>query len=863
MTVPYTTNGNGGNGVDDEFSDFDDIACCLCKCAVDFGDASFFLPPTPALRDNERVDDDAVAGGTVTDEDNNTATDMPLKEINATLCAGESTHEENDRPIVTSDGVAMPDVRLNLGIESEKEAVLSNEIQSSHLFEERKRTDLIRAADMESKIPQMRRLIAKNDVVLAPPAVLPTATSSAVHRDKVYSRCNEGIVKKVLVTTEVDPFELSDEKKETDDFVEAKAERKMPPDGHRVVLKGDEGTVSSFNQLTDKCPTIHHGEPGSRGVEVFLTTETRCREEFVEKKETENSEKSRKEIKVPLSGLEILDDDVGGRVLSTDQPTEKTPPTFDGKVDSKNCNEVNTPIDATRMSEEERINEWKQMNPPSEELFEDSNDKLNQSIATAELSSSDIAGVRINEVNSSTCQAKGGSIKKLPLLENVKNKKENDIDSKNINSNPLPRLPQRFYDPDNALILCDGPTHAGKRRNSKGEAYICERAYHQRCHFIPVFSIPRGPWRCLICRYRDEEYLKQKASAKGRKGNGQSKRAIGKDQKLDGIPAETLTDDELNSIFRCPPQLPTSANRKSSRSVDVVSTELKFERVSAPLKAKILHAELTLRAKAFINKSLSNIRVAEHSIRAFTESSKARKLLLERMETMDGRLPQELVQCVFKIAYAKKRIRDFIMSIRETIKRRSLHGRIARGRFDENINCVDVTNDLMQWYLSCVMIKEGDPSGDRGGTDILKFLFPEGHTRRRREEPRTAEANGLSNASASHASDSSGVSLDDLKCTCCNEGHSSNENDLLLCDGENCYRAFHMHCLEPKLTPEELASDENDNWFCPLCSAHAMLVHFTQREVGQFLEQFPISLTMSLAYLPTRVLSCITSILSI
>lgn len=788
------------------------------------------MPPPPARSETELAGE-AVANGTVKEEDANGADDVPLKEIKTTFCAREAeldTTEEKDNTIISSDGVAATEDLSNLKDESEKKV---DGIESSEVFDEEKETEPIVGAGLERNMPREGPQVANYDDVLVPSAVMPTATPSVVHRDEVSRGCNESNVKEVFLAIEVGSYELPDEKKQTDHFVEGRTKRKMPQDGRRDVFNGAGEKNSFLTQMTEKCSTTHDEKHRRKGPEIIFSPRTPPCEMPDEKKEEHRGDTAA-EMKLPLAGLETLGDSLGARVSTTDHQPVSVPKIFDRKGDSSDCKKDITVADVIEA-------------PRVDEVSKISDGNLTQIESAPGISSLGIESLTSEKENSPNLHAEVDSITQVSIMGNVGKTKGDDVDKQEVSSNATPQfqLPQRFHDPDNALILCDGPAHAGKRRNSKGEAYICERAYHQRCHFIPVFSIPRGPWRCLICRYRDEEYLKNKASSKGRKGHSQSKGGRGKGQKLDGSPTEILTDEELNAIFRCPPQLPINANADASKSIDVVLTELKFERVSAPLKAKILHAELTTRAKAFINKTLSNIRVAEHSIRAFTESSKARKLLSERMETMDGRLPQELAQCVFKIAYAKKRIRDFIMSIRETIKRRSLHGRMARGHYEENIDCVDVTNELMQWYLSH---GKSEQSGDRGGTDLLKFLFPEGHMRRRRVEPRTAEANTSSNASASHASDSSGVSLDDLKCTCCNEGHASHENDLLLCDGENCYRAFHMHCLEPKLTPEELASDENDNWFCPFCSAHAMLVHWTQREVDQSFEQFPVSSTISM-----------------
>ena len=75
---------------------------------------------------------------------------------------------------------------------------------------------------------------------------------------------------------------------------------------------------------------------------------------------------------------------------------------------------------------------------------------------------------------------------------------------------------------------------------------------------------------------------------------------------------------------------------------------------------------------------------------------------------------------------------------------------------------------------------------------------------------------------------SSGVSLDDAKCCICLIGDATDENDLLLCDGLGCCRAYHMECLEPIVSLEELEGKDNEDWFCPLCSSLANCMHTIQ-----------------------------------
>ena len=234
--------------------------------------------------------------------------------------------------------------------------------------------------------------------------------------------------------------------------------------------------------------------------------------------------------------------------------------------------------------------------------------------------------------------------------------------------------------------------------------------------------MPRGAWRCLVCRYRDSEHLRKRAA------RGES----GIDETLQ------LSDEQLSSIFQ--------VNREVTPSENVLSSEQLFEVLSAPLKAKLLHSELTNRAKSLINTSLSNIRTAEHSIRAFTETSKARKGLLERIENMG--LPQELAQCFMRIAQSKMRIKDLIRGIESSIKTRQHHDLLRLdGKQSEG---TDAVVELMQWYSSR---DEKDP-------ELYRQLFPEGSRTlaRRRVEPRTDEAN----AEADDASNSSGISLDNL-----------------------------------------------------------------------------------------------------
>ncbi len=484
-----------------------------------------------------------------------------------------------------------------------------------------------------------------------------------------------------------------------------------------------------------------------------------------------------------------------------------------------------------------------------------------------------------------------------------------DDDNDNESMSPSFQLPYRFYDPTNALILCDGPAYAKKNER---QAYKCERAFHQHCHFVPVLSIPRGTWRCLVCKYHDEMFLNEKSSLKKKKKQGSSVR-----EESDDVGGVKLSNVELNAIYASSPPkheagtdenecaregFPTMVTEGTdgvvslecanvqytntpNKVINTIQLEQRFEALSAPLKSRLLHTELTTRSRTVIKASLATIRTAEHSLRSITETSKARKALAERVESEELGLPQELCQSVMRIALCKTRIRDMIFGLEDVIRSRPPHhdavnvsmlvdlkssSATAHGKLldagDDGDSRFDPISELMQWYLcqqncyartiagnasstnpmiSSAITISGETTKDYGKS-LLHHLFPQGNLSHRRSEPRTGEAR-IHN-SGDHANiDSDGnsvtsISLDDLVCWTCHGTDASDENDMLLCDGVGCCRAFHMKCLEPKLSLDDVHKSDDENWFCPLCTAHATLIHYAQCEYfGDDLEESPMS----------------------
>jgi len=54
-------------------------------------------------------------------------------------------------------------------------------------------------------------------------------------------------------------------------------------------------------------------------------------------------------------------------------------------------------------------------------------------------------------------------------------------------------------------------------------------------------------------------------------------------------------------------------------------------------------------------------------------------------------------------------------------------------------------------------------------------------------------------------------------------GDATDENDVILCDGKDCHRAYHMKCVHPAVKGEDIKNEDED-WFCPICSNSAELM---------------------------------------
>lgn len=277
-----------------------------------------------------------------------------------------------------------------------------------------------------------------------------------------------------------------------------------------------------------------------------------------------------------------------------------------------------------------------------------------------------------------------------------------------------------LFDPSNAVLLCDAPNCRAK-------------AYHQRCHFVPVFSIPRGPWICLLCQY--EESLERRGTKKSQQ--------VGMQEAPQRKVLGPIIHDDSEFLN-------------------------KFDREAAYLKAEAISEELSRLTKS-LEHSMSNIRSAEHTITFYTNTERLRKELVSSFP----RISSEFVHAKIKYSHNKFKVRQQLLSLQHYIS--ELPPR-PEPRFDVEKN----------------IQTDAEPSSD---------------------------AHDKTESSRSCATNT-------LCCVC--YGESTPQNNIFLCGGINCKRAFHMDCLRPKLTLYDFTNHRKD-WLCPFCSKLSELVLYVQQ----------------------------------
>eukprot|EP00978_Attheya_sp_CCMP212_P015178 scaffold39095_cov48-Attheya_sp.AAC.3 len=295
----------------------------------------------------------------------------------------------------------------------------------------------------------------------------------------------------------------------------------------------------------------------------------------------------------------------------------------------------------------------------------------------------------------------------------------------------------------------------------------------------------------------------------------------------------------------------------------------RFEHESAGLKASLLHKELGNRLKSSIDQSLGRIRQAQNTIRAYTETGRARKSIRENYER-SRTIPQELVQCLLRMSSAKLRIRGCLESLTKYIQRQ------------------DEVSSILNWLETLSFDNDGYGKMKTNESDnimqtrrwtkkeLMDGLFPGGLTLRRIEpifeetissdnaetlkhcpsgelrveESRAAVNCGSSNGSvvlhekcdqlsmekaqatedtttteATSLAPEGGEVLDqedNIICNVCFSGEEPEDNDVLLCDGVEYYgdeweerrkrKLLHTACAKSSVIESDQEDvDDNDS----------------------------------------------------
>ena len=383
---------------------------------------------------------------------------------------------------------------------------------------------------------------------------------------------------------------------------------------------------------------------------------------------------------------------------------------------------------------------------------------------------------------------------------------------------------ETFYDRNNALVYCD----------------TCNRLYHQKCHFVPLLVVPRGEFHCLICTVQQQH--KKKVVSKKRERKGSFKNSIA--CQVAPTPEKFLKRKLTDQLFQSPPI-------QSSETMDIKALEKEWEIDCGPAKARMWDLQFK-QLRTFLKSQASNIRMANTTLSTMTSTKRNRQHFLS---TKTGtKSSQELAQTLCKLTGAKFKIREALLSV-ESLRVRNesiAFSRLASWcqEHSEHANHVFPFGSAFCKEGRRIVPrtrerKQGDepPKGSKkakNGTipsEITLGGSPEASPRSKREEKKSNCTNNQKTPPIDIKSkgekkktdkdgdddDDSGITLDDLQCAVCMIGDATDENDVILCDGKDCHRAYHMKCVYPPVKPEEIENEDED-WFCPICSHSAELM---------------------------------------
>lgn len=426
-----------------------------------------------------------------------------------------------------------------------------------------------------------------------------------------------------------------------------------------------------------------------------------------------------------------------------------------------------------------------------------------------------------------------------------------------------PYLDERLYDRSNALVYCD----------------TCGRLYHQKCHFVPLLVVPRGDWNCLICTIQQhaKQQTKQPTPNRKRKRSGGPTIVVDMSATFRESPSykKFLDRRVTDHLFQSPPRVidsqlaPTITSssvsdaspplRKSTK--EVLALQKEWELASASAKAILWQLQIR-QLKTFLNSQASNIRMANAALTTLTSTKRNRQHFSNKAAKS-----QELAQTIVRQTGAKFKIRDALVSL-DNIRTRDesvdfscllmwcqeypQHAAhvfpFGAKLWQENRRVVPRTRERIATNVEAGT--NGNVEGPTAASKISSGAIPKeihlnsppsspgkkNGTLKSSKNATVCSTSSVATATAAKCiqngcdskvncravaakrsnDDDSGVTLDDLQCSICMIGDSSDENDVILCDGQGCHRAFHMKCVYPAVSPKDIEI-EDENWFCPIC----------------------------------------------
>eukprot|EP00535_Pseudo-nitzschia_heimii_P000918 CAMPEP_0197185506 /NCGR_PEP_ID=MMETSP1423-20130617/12081_1 /TAXON_ID=476441 /ORGANISM="Pseudo-nitzschia heimii, Strain UNC1101" /LENGTH=831 /DNA_ID=CAMNT_0042636587 /DNA_START=50 /DNA_END=2545 /DNA_ORIENTATION=+ len=389
---------------------------------------------------------------------------------------------------------------------------------------------------------------------------------------------------------------------------------------------------------------------------------------------------------------------------------------------------------------------------------------------------------------------------------------------------------EKFYDRNNALVYCD----------------TCNRLYHQKCHFVPLLIVPRGEFHCLICTIQKQKQTKTAIQGKNKSSKRRDRKVSIKpiSSQCTTIPPKFFDRKVTNKLFQSPPV-------QSSKTIDIKSLEKEWEVASGPAKARLWDLKFK-QLRTFLKSQASNIRMANTTLATMTSTKRNRQHFLEGTTKTGTKSSQELAQTLCKLTGAKSKIREAFLSLESLrVRKESIPFPSLDPWCKEN---PEHANHVFPFgYTYCKderrivpRTRERKEEGEEQNESHLSELrthskkandvFPNEITVSRSGIAMTSvvtkfpkESSGSKRIKTSHekthidSDDSSGITLDDLQCAICMIGDATDENDVILCDGKDCHRAYHMHCVYPPVKKEDIEDEDND-WFCPICSYSAQLM---------------------------------------